>query len=143
MKRLYCRVDPNPGAGPVLTISNSAASLPKNALALFIIPLKKQLAPDGSSAYGGNGSSEVHPVSGAVASLPSVSASWMAVVGRQKPQRPFSAKQLIAVSAIVMLLIAWNRACSLIVSPFEAATCRIVAYSMGTGCPAVQYASEV
>ena len=91
-------------ARPGLTISNSAASLPKNALALFISPLKKQLAPDGSSEYGGNGRSEVQPVSGSVASLPSVSARLIAVVGRQKPQRPFSAKQLMALSAVAMLV---------------------------------------
>ena len=78
-----------------------------------------------------------------VAWLPSVSASWIAVVGRQKPQWPFSAKQLIALSAAAMLVMAWNRACSVIVSPFEAATWRMAAYSMGTGCAAVQYASEV
>ena len=72
-----------------------------------------------------------------------MSASWIAVVGRQKLQWAFSAQQLIRLSAPVMLVMAWNRACSVIVSPFEAATWRMAAYSMGTGCAADQYASEV
>ena len=128
---------------PVLVISNSAWSLPKNALALFINPLVTQLAPDGSSGYGGSGRSPVQAVSGSVAGLPSVSASGIAVAGRQKFQWAFSAQQLIRLSAPDMLVMAWNRACSVIVSPFEAATCRMAAYIMGTGCAPDQYASEV
>ena len=33
----------------------------------------------------------------------------------------------------VMLVMAWNRACSVIVSPFEAATCRMAAYTWEPG----------
>src|SRR5688572_2779004 len=124
-------------------ISNSAWSLPKNAFALFITPLYTQLAPDGSSAYGGSATSGVQAASRSVAGLPSVSASRIAVVGRQTPQRCFSAQQLIRLSAPDMLVMAWNRACSLIDSPFEAATWRMAPYRLGAGCGAVQYASKV
>src|SRR3954453_7213825 len=102
---------------PTLVISNSAVSLPKNAFALFITPLYTQLAPDGSSEYGGTGMRAAQLASCAVSSLPSLSASWIAVVGRQKCQCAFSAQQLIALSAPVMLVMAWNRACSVMFSP--------------------------
>jgi hypothetical protein len=51
--------------------------------------------------YGGVLISGDHALSGSVARLLSLSASWMAVTGRQKSQRAFSCQQLIAESAAV------------------------------------------
>jgi hypothetical protein len=66
----------------------------------------KQVCPEVKSGCGGVTSSGIQAGSAAVFGLPSVSASWIAVVGRQKLQRPFYAKQLIALSAVAMLVMA-------------------------------------
>src|SRR5688572_14788189 len=112
---------------PGLVIEKLASSLPKKALAEFINPPAKQLAPEGSSEYGGVPRSELHAASGSVPGLPSSAASWIAVVGRQKPQCAFSAQQLMMESAVVMLVIAKKRASCDMVSPRETDTSRSAA----------------
>src|SRR5436190_408802 len=124
-------------------MSNSAASLPKKSLAPLNSPAVTQFAPDGSSGYGGKGRRLVQAASGAVFGLPSVSASWMAVVGRQKLQWAFSAQQLMSASAADMLVMAKYRASWLIVSPFATETCRSAALNIGIGWAPDHCASEV
>jgi hypothetical protein len=56
---------------------------PKRWLNVFVAPPVMQACPLVYSGYGGVVPHDAHMASGAVAGLPSVSASWIAVTGRQ------------------------------------------------------------
>src|SRR6187549_2172344 len=91
-----------------------------------------QLKPDAWSGYGGVGSIGSHDGSPTVSSLPSLSPSWMAVIGRQKCQYDLSFQQMIAPSAPATLAMANSRASSARVSPSASATVRSVRLYIST-----------
>jgi hypothetical protein len=74
---------------------NGTLPLPKTAAAC-IVPAEKQLYPDGWSGYGGVGRNGSQAPSAVVRGLPSRSASWMAVIVRQKLWWALSSQQLIS-----------------------------------------------
>ena len=83
---------------------------------MTIEPLKP-VCPEGCSGYGGFGISGDHPASGSVLGLPSVSASLIAVIGRQNDQCALSSQTLIRGSAAVRYSTAKKRALSTSDSP--------------------------
>lgn len=78
---------------------------------------------------GGATTSEFHAGSPAVRGLPSVSPSWMAVIGRQKLQYRLSTKQAIWVSARATSTMANIRAVRRTLSRCVSATCRLICHS--------------
>src|SRR3954451_7041115 len=93
----------------LLNAVNGTRSVPKNAWSVCTKADVPHVCPEGWSGNGGVPSgacpnatgvgelnSGVHCVSGSVSALPSVSASWIAVIGRQKLQRYLLFQQPIA-----------------------------------------------
>src|SRR5919202_571623 len=113
----------------------SILSVPKNSCIACRVALLVQLCPDGWSGNGGvdsggtvgvDGSNNgFHAGSASVAGFPSLSASWIASIGRQKFQWNLSFQQPIAPSAAARLVIAYRRAFAAVVSPNRAENHRI------------------
>jgi hypothetical protein len=96
---------------------NSSLFVPKKSRSVLAIALPKALSPEGCSGYGGLLISGSQVGSASVAGLPSLSASRIAVIGRQKSHRALSSQAAIPASAAVRYSIAKSRALSAIPSP--------------------------
>src|SRR3954454_5483714 len=125
--------------GPDLLLCrvNGTRSVPKKRHSVVRIEPAAQLWPDGYSGNGGVTSGACPAATGVAASnngvqlasatvreFPSVSAPWMAVIGRQKFQRYLLFQQPIAASAAARLTIANIRALSAIGSARSVAMVR-------------------
>src|SRR5215213_10558144 len=84
---------------PLFVSVQPISSVPKKSWSVATIEPLRPECPDECSAYGGVEISGSHPASFSVSGLPSVSASRMAVIGRQNGQDALSTQTLMSESA--------------------------------------------
>src|SRR4051794_26193149 len=127
-KRLNERV--TPGKVSEVVVKRTSSVPKKEARTAAAAPLKV-LCPEVYDGKGGVVSSGAQLGSGAVSGLPSRSASWMAVTGRQKAKLYLQSQQVMPASARAMLSRANRRALSASALP----RCRATSWAMRFQCP--------
>src|SRR5829696_6132003 len=95
-RRVKLRVRP-----PLLVSLHPTLSVPKKSCSVATNEPLSPACPDGCSVYGGVGMSGSQAPSFVVLGFPSVSASRIAVIGRQNDQCSLSSQTLISESAAV------------------------------------------
>src|SRR4030095_6664669 len=93
----------------LVAVNATPGSSSKSSLRTVAIALLSVACPDGYSGWCGVAASGVQPGSASVAGLPSSSARWMAVTGRQKLNAYLASQHAIAASAPGMFMIAQSR----------------------------------
>lgn len=102
---------------PVLSRMKSIFEVPKNFSSAVATEAAVQECAAGYSGWFGVGTTGAQAASAVVAVLPSVCASCIALVGRQKSWKYFDSKQASTASACTTQIIAINRAFSTVLRP--------------------------